>query len=87
MSGPLEGIRVIDWTQWQVGPVATAMLADLGAEIIKIEDRVSGDGGRYLLPGGIIGLPHGKNAYFEVNNRGKKSVTVDLDKDEGREIV
>lgn len=87
MSGPLKGVRVIDWTQWQVGPVATAMLADLGAEIIKIEDRVSGDGGRYLLPGGTVGLPHGKNTYFEVNNRGKKSVTVDLEKEKGREII
>jgi len=87
MSGPLKGVRIIDWTQWQVGPVATAMLADLGAEVIKIEDRVSGDGGRYLLPGGTVGLPHGKNTYFEVNNRGKKSVTVDLKKVRGREIV
>ena len=49
MAMPLEGIRVIDWTIWQQGPVCSTMLGDLGAEVIKVEERVSGDPGRGLL--------------------------------------
>jgi len=86
MVGPLEGIRILDWTQWQMGTVATAMMADLGANVIHIENRVNGDAGRWLnVPDWNVS--HGKNAYFEVNNRGKKSITVDLQKDKGKEVI
>ena len=50
MPKPLEGIRVIDWTIWQQGPVASAMLADLGAEVIKIERPGAGDPRRSMPP-------------------------------------
>jgi len=69
-----------------MGPVATAMLADLGANVIHIENRVTGDGGRGLKVG-EEDLPYEKSAYFEVNNRGKKSITVDLVREKGREII
>jgi CoA:oxalate CoA-transferase len=83
LKGPLDGIRIIDWTIWQQGPVAGAMLGDLGAEVIKIEERERGDGGRamFQLPGG------GSSPYWEMNNRNKKSVTVDLKRPEGVELV
>jgi len=45
LKGPLDGLRVIDWTMWQFGPVSTMMLADMGAEVIKIES-LDGDHGR-----------------------------------------
>ena len=45
MNRPLDGVRIIDWTIWQQGPVSTMMLADLGAEVIKIEERVGGGPG------------------------------------------
>ena len=45
----LEGLLIIDMTIWQHGPVSTAMLADMGAEVIKVEERKSGDPGRYLV--------------------------------------
>ncbi len=88
MAGPLEGIRVLDWTQWQLGPVATMMMADLGAEVIHIEHRVKGDSGRGMMrPDGLPALPYGKSSYFECNNRGKKSITLDLAKEKGKEVL
>lgn len=81
-KGPLDGIRVVDWTIWQQGPVAGAMLGDLGAEVIKIEERERGDGGRAMLS-----FENGKSPYWEMNNRNKKSFAVDLKKPEGVELV
>ena len=46
MPQPLEGILVLDWTIWQQGPVCSAMLGDMGADVIKIEQRGTGDPGR-----------------------------------------
>jgi crotonobetainyl-CoA:carnitine CoA-transferase CaiB-like acyl-CoA transferase len=88
MDGPLKGIRVLDWTIWQQGPVATVMLADLGAEVIKIEERDKGDPGRAIMA--VAGGPTergGRNFYFEANNRHKKSIALDLKRPEAQEIV
>src|SRR2546425_6334703 len=89
MQRPLDGVRIIDWTIWQQGPVATMMLGDLGAEVIKIEERVGGDPGRGVMSvaGVLIGTSEGHNFYFEANNRHKKSLTLDLKKPEAKEIV
>jgi CoA:oxalate CoA-transferase len=86
-KGPLVGITILDWTQWQMGPVSTAMLADLGADVIHIEHHVMGDPGRGLLTQESIDLPKDRHSYFEVNNRGKKSITVNMQKEEGREVI
>ncbi len=89
MATPLEGIRVLDWTQWQMGTVASAMLADLGAEVIHIEDRERGDPGRGMRAAGGVGvdLPAGRNAYFEYVNHNKKGIAVNFKKEEGKEII
>ena len=89
MPMPLEGIRIIDWTIWQQGPVATMMLADLCADVIKIESREGGDPGRALLSSAGVDLEAGKveSAYFEGNNRNKRSLALDLKKPEAAEIV
>jgi CoA:oxalate CoA-transferase len=89
MATPLEGIRVLDWTQWQMGTVASAMLADLGAEVIHIEDRERGDPGRGMRAAGGAGtdLPAGRNAYFEYVNHNKKGIAVNFKKIEGKEII
>ena len=86
-KGPLVGITVLDWTQWQMGPVATSMLADLGADVIHIEHHVTGDPGRGLTTNEFTDLPHGKHSYFEVNNRGKRSITLNLQSEEGRKVI
>lgn len=87
MPMPLEGVRVVDWTIWQQGPVASAMLGDLGAEVIKIEERSVGDPGRGMLRMSGVDLADRPNFYFEANNRNKKSVAVDLKKPEGVAVV
>jgi crotonobetainyl-CoA:carnitine CoA-transferase CaiB-like acyl-CoA transferase len=86
MSLPLEGIRVLDWTIWQQGPICSSMLADMGADVIKIEQTGVGDPGRKL---GAVGGTETKRAnwYFESHNRGKRGITLDFAKPEGREVL
>jgi crotonobetainyl-CoA:carnitine CoA-transferase CaiB-like acyl-CoA transferase len=81
MIGPLTGIRILDFTRYQQGPYATVMLSDLGADVIKVEERTNGDLGRAL------GMqPDGWCAYFEAQNRNKRSITIDSRTPKGREI-
>src|SRR5438094_9075019 len=87
MPMPLDGIRVIDWTIWQQGPVASVMLGDLGADVIKIEERVGGDPGRGVLRAQGLDLKDRPNFYFEANNRNKRSLAIDLKKPDGAEMV
>lgn len=82
MSGRvLDGIRILDLTRVVAGPFATAVLADLGAEVIKIERPGLGDDYRFgPSPPGETSLS------FQNTNRGKKSITLDVRKDAGREL-
>lgn len=81
MPGPLEGIRILDFTRFQQGPFATALLADLGADVLKIE-QPGGD------PGRTLGIHEdGFCSYFEALNRNKRSLCLDLSKPQGREVV
>jgi crotonobetainyl-CoA:carnitine CoA-transferase CaiB-like acyl-CoA transferase len=86
MAKALEGIRVLDLTQWLQGPVCSQYLADFGAEVIHIERPVTGDGARGVRS--IKALPVGDwNQYFLVINRNKKSVAINLKKKEGQELL
>lgn len=85
----LEGIRVIDWTGFLVGPVAGAMLGDLGADVVKVEQMGRGDPLRGLRTffGVPLGLPYGRHAAFEHHNRNKRGIVIDLESPRGREVV
>ncbi|MEE9199277.1 MAG: CoA transferase [Dehalococcoidia bacterium] len=87
MDMALEGIRVLDMTVWHHGPGGAALLADMGAEVIKIEERLSGDPGRHSMSLGGLANPLGISYYFENNNRGKKSLAIDLKKERGLEVM
>ena len=82
MPSPLEGITILDFTRYQQGPYSTVMLSDMGADVIKVEERVHGDLGRALGA-----QPNGYCSYFEALNRNKKSITLDLQAPEGKAIV
>jgi formyl-CoA transferase/CoA:oxalate CoA-transferase len=80
----LSGIRVLDLTIWQQGPNTTVMLADWGADVIKIEGPDSPDPGRSLVRYEIT--PGGPNAYFETLNHNKRGIVLDLKLGEGRSV-
>ncbi|WP_312363544.1 CoA transferase [Ensifer sp.] len=83
-SLPLDGIRVVDFTQVMLGPCCTQMLADYGAEVIKVEKAKIGDLSRWSLGSDPDGL---NNPVFSSLNRNKKSLALDLKQDEARAAV
>ncbi len=80
---PLKGLRVLELAQIMAGPVAGLMLADLGADVIKVEKFPGGDDARGFNSKGAGDMP----ASFEVLNRGKRSIAINLKTDQGRESL
>jgi crotonobetainyl-CoA:carnitine CoA-transferase CaiB-like acyl-CoA transferase len=81
-TGPLDGVKVVDLSVMISGPLAAMMLADQGADVIKVESPGLGDIMRFLgtSKGGMTGI-------FANNNRGKRSIVVDLKQQAGKELV
>jgi crotonobetainyl-CoA:carnitine CoA-transferase CaiB-like acyl-CoA transferase len=94
-AGPLAGIRVLDFTERMQGPYGTQILADFGAEVIKVERRVSltvdGRPDERYGPNGRYGQDPADTSFYAAGflaaNRNKKSVTIDLKNDEGKSVV
>src|ERR1700742_559064 len=84
MAGPLEGIRVVELGVWVAGPAAGGILADWGADVVKIEPP-GGDPGRMF--GRMLGCDTGVDPPFAMDNRSKRSVALDLTTAEGRTTV
>ena len=85
-DGALDGVRIVDLTQMLAGPYCTMMLADQGAEIIKVEP-LDGDHTRIIGPYHIDDKLRAFGGYFASVNRNKHSIAIDLKQPEGREIV
>ena len=84
MAGPLEGIRVVELGVWVAGPAAGGILADWGADVVKVEP-IGGDPGRLFQF--ILGGDMPTNPVFDMDNRGKRSIALDLTADDGRGVM
>ena len=82
-----EGVRILELAQWIFVPSTSALLADLGAEVVKIEHPETGDPSRGLVTQGLGAMRGGVNLAWEQNNRGKRSVGIDFKQPEGMELV
>ncbi len=91
MSGPLDGIRVLEWTQWAQGSGVGAMLGDLGADVIKIENPLGGDPARGMIRMSQMRSARAgylsRNFFMEAFNRSKRGIALDLKQEKGREVV
>jgi crotonobetainyl-CoA:carnitine CoA-transferase CaiB-like acyl-CoA transferase len=90
MHRPMEGVRILEVAQFTFVPAAGAVLADWGADVIKVEHAVTGDAARALIPAmGLDKLKPGSTFHpmMEGPNRGKRSIGLSLDKPEGREVL
>jgi crotonobetainyl-CoA:carnitine CoA-transferase CaiB-like acyl-CoA transferase len=81
--GPLEGLKVIDLTHVMAGPTCTLMLADMGADVVKIERMPEGDDSRRSIPPTI----GGESAAFMMMNRNKRGMALDLKTEGGRRVL
>ena len=84
MAGPVEGIKVVELGIWVAGPAAGGILADWGADVIKIEPP-TGDPGRMF--GRMLGCDLGVNPPFEMDNRSKRSIVLDLTTETARDTA
>src|SRR5918992_1923734 len=82
-TGPLKGVRVIDLSHVMAGPVCGLMLADMGADVIKVERIDGGDDSRHMLPPDI----KGEAAAFMMMNRNKRGIALDLKHGRGQDIL
>ncbi|RMF07477.1 MAG: CoA transferase, partial [Alphaproteobacteria bacterium] len=82
-KGPLQGMRVIELAHIMAGPVCGLMLADLGADVIKVEKADGGDDSRRFLPPDINGEP----AAFMMMNRNKRGIALDLKSQAGKDVL
>ncbi len=82
MTQPLEGVRILDLTRLLPGGVCTMMLAEMGADVVKIEDPNGGDYARWMPP-----LINDQSVYFRMNNRGKRSIILDLKQEQGQSVL
>ncbi len=88
MPRPLDGVKVLEWGIFHAGPGATAILADLGAEVIKVEQPGEGDPIRKLSHFGKACVTHnGRSLFYEGANRHKRNITIDLKNPKGRDLV
>ncbi len=79
----LDGIKVLDFTQFLAGPSATRLMAEMGAEIVKVEEPTMGDNSRFFP----YKAPDGRSGYYVQQNRGKKSLALDLKSEKGKQII
>ncbi|MCV7280148.1 CoA transferase [Mycolicibacterium flavescens] len=87
MTDILEGVRVIEIAAWTFVPAAGAVLADWGADVIKVEHPETGDPQRGLVSSGIVAGAGGVNHFIEQPNRGKRSIGLDTSTPEGLEVL
>ncbi len=87
MEQVLRGVRVVEVAQWWFVPAAGAVLADWGADVLKVEHPVSGDPQRGLMTSGLVPNTGGVNFMVEQPNRGKRSIGIDLNQPAGLEVL
>lgn len=85
MSGPLEGVKVVELAMWVAGPACAGILADWGADVVKIEPPGGGDPARTYQA--LFGTMMPDNPVFEMDNRSKRSIALDVRTPEGRDIA
>ncbi|MCK9902206.1 carnitine dehydratase [Parafrankia colletiae] len=87
MTGVMEGVRILEVAEHTFVPAASALLADWGAEVIKIEHVERGDAMRGLAAAGVVPVPADVHVLLEHSNRGKRSLGLDLTSAEGRDLL
>src|SRR5438093_13360047 len=87
MTAVMEGVRILEVAEHTFVPAASALMADWGAEVVKIEHVERGDAMRGLASSGVVDIGGDVHALLEHSNRGKQSLGLDLTSDEGLDIL